>query len=130
MFLVKTDRKILKACCELQSCHGSYLFIDQQLPRIYRSPSYDFEDVRRSIASDNFVEVPVSWSVLDSSIQFLIANGFLNTTEVSGIFQVSHDGWIYEDVHRHEFVMLVLTHVLFPSFVAFVTTVITLALTQ
>lgn len=127
MHIYKTDRRILKAAKEAQADPDGWFVIDPETMLIYRSSGYYMKDVRLAKEGTAVSRLKIDprffWDAMDN----LKSSGLI-ATPGGEAFQVTYHGWNYHVVRREEIVSRLLTHVAFPSLVAFITTLVTLLL--
>lgn len=129
MNIYKTDRKILRIVKKAQGSLGKYVYIDVFNPCIYHLEGSDIENRNRAFAENPFSKLKFDTDTIHLSIQNLMDADLLNSFS-SGIYQVTYHGWNYRAVRRSEIVNKLVTHILFPSLVAFITTLITLLISS
>ncbi|MGI6721093.1 MAG: hypothetical protein ACOX4I_00830 [Anaerovoracaceae bacterium] len=123
MILCPNDRKLLAFLKRLQRTESGYVLLYTDNALSYVGGFY-YDDVQKAAASYPRFFTKIPKTSFKPTLNSLIEKGLLRRSPVSGVYQVTHDGWNNYYLRRIEVLKLVVTHVAFPSLVAFVTTVI------
>lgn len=123
--LYSYDVKILSALKKAQQSESDYVFLDLDTSRCWHCSGYYMSDVESAIRHDPDSHFKVRRGSEKPSLDHLIEQGCVARTAGS-VYQVTHHGWFNRSVRAKEVLKLIVTHVVFPSAVAFITTLITL----
>ena len=113
MILPKIDKKVLKLMKEVQNSEFCYVAID-------------FRSVQNAFSNTIGETIKYSVASLHASLNYLQDNQFIVKPNSGPVYQVTHIGWYQGFIRRSEVLHMLLTHVAFPSLVAFITTLLTL----
>lgn len=90
-------------------------------------PGFYASDVDRALQSSRKpLRLRIPPAFLDASLSRLLGLGLLEKPSSGPVYRVTYDGWFARRVRVREILRLIVTHVLFPSLVAFLTTLFTL----
>lgn len=121
------DRRLLRKLKYAQSFENYYVVIDVETMKAYSASGYYQVDAENAVATGKGIALGVSLALLDASIDYLRELGLLDY--IAGpVYQVTHIGWYHPYIRRRELLHNVVTHVLFPSVVAFITALLTILL--
>ena len=120
------DIRILKACKKAQKDEESYVLIDANNFKCYHCPELSMSASKKALEGEWSSSFSILVTSFNASIEHLIQTGCLVRPALGNIYHVTHAGWFSSHVTRCEIAKLILTHVFFPSFVAFITTIITI----
>ena len=124
--LYPPDIKLLKTLKKAQSVPNYYVAINTHTMQAYTTTGYYTDDVDTAFKGTDGVPIKLSEADLEVSLQYLLKHEFITKPSSGSVYQVTRSGWYNRYVRRREILSLILTHVLFPSVVAFITTIITL----
>lgn len=128
MYIYPDDRKVLKQMIKAQETQSCCVILDTDNCFHHCSNAeYGFEN--EALANRTF-STQLSPTVFDNALKHLQKEGYIKHLGFSPYYQVTYDGWNVMSVQKHDIIMLIVTHFLFPSAVAFITTLITLFLTK
>lgn len=127
MVLYRTDAKLLCRMKRLQgSLDGYVLLTDVDLRYC---PGCSSADANKACESSQRIYAPkLSKTELVASLNRMVGLGLLKRPAYASIYQVTYDGWNARQIRVRELFRAVVTHVLFPSLVALITTLLTLSL--
>ena len=128
MFLPRNDRLLLHKLKSVQGEEYNYIVIDLDQKITCRCFGQQQKDVEKAYASDLWEKLPKNKLATSSSLDYLISIGMVKKVNSGPVYKVTPQGWRNSSVREHEIVVAVITHVLFPSLVAFVTTLLTLTI--
>lgn len=125
MQLFKSDIRILEALKTVQESETCYAIVDFEQKRAYHTTSYYHDAVERAISTNNYVVIRSGEENIAASLLYLAKHGFV--VHIGGpVYQVTHKGWFSKELRRRKIVHSLINHVLFPSLVALITTLLTL----
>lgn len=127
MVLYSTDITLLGAMKRSQGSLTGYVLVTDTDVRY--CPGCYMVDVTRALDSPQSVHV-LKWSPAEvqASLGRMQSLGLLLRPSSAPVFQVTYDGWNARQVRFREIGKAIVTHVVFPSLVALVTTLLTLTL--
>lgn len=128
MILYPPDIKLLKTLKDAQAIPTYYVVIDVESLQAFQATGYYHTDVQTAVRGGAGVPIRLSRADLEISLGYLVENGYVSKPASAPVYQVMRPGWYSRYVRRSEMLRLILTHILFPSAVAFITTLITLLL--
>ena len=128
--LPKDARALLTAIKNVQTSLSSYVYIDIYSQRVYPISTINIEETNRVIESDIFSSYKVKSCDLKETMQYLIDNNLVSKTRVPYIYQLKYIGKENSYLRMRDLLSAIITHIIFPSLVAFITTLITLFLTK
>ncbi len=126
MILPKIDKKVLKLMKEVQNSEFCYVAIDFRNMKMHRSISDTSSSVQNAFSNTIGETIKYSVASLHASLNYLQDNQFIVKPNSGPVYQVTHIGWYQGFIRRSEVLHMLLTHVAFPSLVAFITTLLTL----
>lgn len=124
--LFPPDIRLLKTLKKVQGLPTYYVAINTATKQAYMITGCTLADVTNAFNASEGVPIKLSDAELAISLDYLKDQGCIIKPANAPVYQVTHSGWYNGYVRRKEALSLVLTHVLFPSAVAFITTIITL----
>lgn len=127
MYLYPFDRKLLALLKKVQVHEGAYvvLLTDNtcfQLSKL--DPAC--EDVDCETHTHYPLPAPLFSTTLQNSLNILIEEGLIKRAIMGEFYQVTARGWRNLNIQKHELLKAIVTHVAFPSLVAFITALLTL----
>lgn len=128
--LPKDARTLLTVIKNVQTSLSSYVYIDIYSQRIYPISEINIEETNRIIESDIFSSYKVKSCDFKETMQYLIDNNLVSKTRVPYIYQLKYIGKENSYLRMRDLLSAIITHIIFPSLVAFITTLITLFLTK
>lgn len=128
--LPKDARTLLTAIKNVQTSLSSYVYIDIYNQRVYPISEINIEETNRIIESDIFSSYKVKSCDFKETMQYLIDNNLVSKTRVPYIYQLKYIGKENSYLRLRDLLSAIITHIVFPSLVAFITTLITLFLTK
>lgn len=128
--LPKDARTLLTAIKNVQTSLNSYVYIDIYNQRVYPISEINIEKTRRTIGNDIFSSYKVKSCDFKETMQYLIDNNLVSKTRVPYIYQLKYIGKENSYLRLRDLLSAIITHIIFPSLVAFITTLITLFLTK
>lgn len=135
--LPKDARTLLTAIKNVQTSLSSYVYIDIYNQRVYPISEINIEETSRTIGNDIFSsynDIFSSYKVkscdFKETMQYLIDNNLVSKTKVPYIYQLKYIGRENSYLRLRDLLSAIITHIIFPSLVAFITTLITLFLTK
>lgn len=127
MILYRTDTRLLCAMKRAQGTLNGYVLLTDIDVRY--CPGYYIADVNRALEAPQRVSrLKGSPAEVHAALKRLTELGCLAHPTSAPVYQVTYDGWNARAVRRHEVCKAIVTHVVFPSLVALVTTLLTLSL--
>lgn len=129
MHLFKSDIRILETLKKVQKSEECYVYVDIPNKRAYFSTSYYHDAVINAVSTNDYVSIESHNESISASLRYLEKHGLISTIGPS-VYQVTHLGWFNKEVMRRELIHSLITHILFPSIVALVTTLLALFFTQ
>ena len=130
MTLYPPDIKLLKTLKEAQGIPTYYVVIDENSMQAFQCTSYHHSDVETAINGGQGIPIRLSRADLEISLQYLLENKYITRPAMAPVFQVLRPGWYNRYVRRREIIQAIVTHIVFPSIVALITTLLTLYLVQ
>ena len=125
MVLYDPDVKLL---CRMKRAQGEledYVLLSEGSAR--PCPGFYAADVDRALQSSRKpLRLRLSPAFLDASLSRMLSLGLLERPSSAPVYRVTYEGWFAQRVRVREVLRLIVTHVLFPSLVAFLTTLFTL----
>lgn len=130
MYLFPPDHKLLNACKHAQMREDKYVFVYPTSNKVslYHLDSFYHEHVDAALNHDPDITIRIPDYTSRPTLNSLVSNGLLNRVASGDIYQVTHLGWYNNRLEFSTWLKLVITNVLFPAIVAFITTVLTLFL--
>lgn len=128
--LPKDARTLLTAIKNVQTSLSSYVYIDIYSQRVYPISTINIEETSRAIENDIFSSYKVRSCDFKGTMQYLVDNNLVSETKVPYIYQLKYIGKENLYLRLHDLLSAIITHIIFPSLVAFITTLITLFLTK
>lgn len=128
--LPKDARNLLKSIKKVQTSLNDYVYIDYLSQRIYPVSNISIELDRKAIENNIYSTFKVQPSNFHGTMQYLIDNNLVKKSGASYHYQLSYLGRENSYLTRCEIMRAILTHIVFPSVVAFITTIITLFFTS
>ena len=127
MVLYSTDTKLLCSMKHAQGTLSGYVLVTDSDVRY--CPGCYMADVNRALDSpQNTRALKLSKAEVRASLDRMVELELLIHPASAPVYQVTYDGWNARQVHIREICKAVVTHVLFPSLVAFITTLLTLSM--
>lgn len=125
MVLYDPDIRLLCRLKRVQEELNAFVLLDGDGVR--PCPGFYASDVDRALQSSRKpLRLRIPPAFLDASLSRLLSLGLLEKPSSGPVFRVTYDGWFARQVRAREVLGLIVTHVLFPSLVAFLTTLFTL----
>ena len=129
MRIYKTDRKILKAAKKAQIDIRKYFYIDPETLLFYHYDDYGVESMHNDLPAPSS-RAKVNQSIFNEALKNLMKNGLIRHAPGGPCYQVTYPGWNFREELRAENISKLLTHVAFPSVVAFITSLVTILLSR
>ncbi len=126
MYLIPSDRKVLSALKKAQSSESAYVAIDYINGYAYHSTSEDHRSVEAAFSTSYRIKLKRSKSELVFALNYMCNHGLLEHVNSGPVYQVTSEGWRNPHMVRMETLNSIVTHVVFPSLVALITTLLTL----
>lgn len=129
MHLVKIHCKVLRSLIQAQMKpeKGRYAVIDPSSGAVYSCDGFYYADVQRAMAGAPAAMLPrITQNELEEILDYLAGNRLIRRAPGGPAIHVTQDGWYHRSIRLHDFMQAVVTHIVFPSVVAFLTTIITL----
>lgn len=126
MYLTFNETRILSALKKAQSSLNSYVLVDLDGQKAYCCSECSHTAANAALEKEAGIKIKASSAEIEAALSFFREEGFLKRPAFARIYQVTYDGWRNRSLRRHEILTTVVTHFLFPSLVAFVTTIVTL----
>lgn len=129
MYLPPPDKKLLKAMVAAQKSEGAFVVINYDTMRAYFSSSVGFKSDLIAMECDaNRVNIPIPKSSLQGTLDSLQHYGLINRKSQGSNYanyQVTHYGFTHRAIRIHNAWSAIISHIVFPSIVAFITALIT-----
>ena len=120
------DKKVIKALKAAQYTDAAYVYIDPLSMECYHLADISHKDIESVMGYPSVSKIKIPPAFLYSSLKNLEQDGYIRKPLSKDIYQVTYNGWFAASVRRSEILKLIMTHVVFPSAVALVTTILTL----
>lgn len=125
MILYSTDIALLSKMKKAQVSLDGYTLVTNTDVRF--CTGFSTEDVNRAIGNpQHLTKHNLSSAELYASLDRMVALGLVKKFGNSPTRQVTYDGWNARQVRNREIIKMIVTHIVFPSAVAFFTTLFTL----
>lgn len=125
MELYRTDTKLLTRMKQAQGSLTGYALVTDT--HVCSCAGFRQSDVDHALESPQRVHrLSLPPDIVKASLVRMDSLGLIRRTGTSPAYQVTYDGWNARSVRVKEVSKLILTHILFPFLVAFLTTVFTL----
>ena len=124
MYMYPTDKQRLRLLIKAQKREDQYVVLSAD-HLVYHSDTFSSDSVDKAMVSDPYI-ARIPEDSFEPALRSLQNNEYVQRIGSSPFFQVTHRGWNVLSAMRNDWIRLILTHVVFPSIVAFVTTLITL----
>lgn len=125
MVLYDPDVRLLCRMKRVQGELNDFVLISEGSAR--SCPGFYAADVDRAMKSSRKpLRLRLSPAFLDASLSRMLSLGLLERPTAAPVYRVTYEGWFVRQVRVREILRLIVTHVLFPSLVAFITTLLTL----
>nr|DAG17121.1 MAG TPA: hypothetical protein [Caudoviricetes sp.] len=128
--LSKDARTLLTAIKNVQTSLSSYVYIDIYSQKVYPISEMSIENTNKSIGNGIFSSYKVRSCDFKGTMQYLVDNNLVSETKVPYIYQLKYIGKENSYLRLRDLLSAIITHIIFPSLVAFITTLITLFLTK
>lgn len=125
MILYRNDIRMLRVMKRAQSSLNRYVLLhDGAFYPVATLTHFSAEDAISM--PERAVKIPISKPLHPYILNRLIELGLINKPVMADIYQVTYDGWEAHQVRRQEVFHTIVTHFMFPSLVALITTLLTL----
>ena len=124
------DVKVLRALKSAQYSEQFYVYVDIVSGECYHLKNASQEDVEAALNNPSVSKIKNKNGFLRSSLSNLKTEGCVKQPAMADIYQVTYNGWQLPSTRRAERRKLILTHIAVPSFVALITTILTLLISS
>lgn len=125
--LYPPDVKLIQVLKKAQIYPNYYVAINFDTKQAYTIQWPDHTGVENAFKCSEGIPIRLSDADLEVSLTYLMDQGYIKKPSSGPVYQVTRSGWYDRYVRRREIISLIVTHVLFPSIVALITTLLTLA---
>lgn len=128
MFMYKYDKRVLKHCKSVQKSIDKYVLICTENATLQHCDGPYTTDTDKASLTEPVFKLGIPAIYCEPALKHLIETGCIKRMHAGDVYQVTYTGWFSRELRRSELANKIMTHFLFPSLVAFITTILTLLL--